>query len=79
MRTPAEVSAHKSIWDTAAWLKRREGRTGIKGGRISPLPLQLRRAIERARANNPQMAEKQGIFARAKNFVSKKVMPQKVV
>lgn len=79
MRTQKEITAHTSIWDTKAWLTRREARTGIKGGRNRPLPLHIRRLIGRSMGDLPQQKETMG--SRIKNiFTGKKsATRQKVV
>lgn len=80
MMTPADIRSHTSIWDSPAWLNRREARTGIAGGRRKPLPAYIRRAMRFV--DLPKQAEqKQSLIERARNlFKGNKVQSrQKVV
>lgn len=79
MMTQKEISAGVSIWDSKAWLNRREVRTGISGGRNRPLPAHIRRLIRTMEV--PKQGHKpESFIKRARNFFGgKRAMPQKVV
>ena len=77
MRTRKEISEGVSIWDSKAWLKRREVNTGIKGGRTRPLPAYIRNAVRTL--DIKAEGQKESLLTKARNFVGKKMMRQKVV
>lgn len=83
MRTHAELRHRVSIWDTKAWLNRREARTGFRGGRPTRT-VNLAQLIAEARQHPNQ---KQPFWKRMSNALkgnspsikNKASLPQKVI